>query len=174
MNILGIGGPELILILLIMLIVAGPKRMIHWAYIVGTYLAKFRRMWAETVDVIQKEFDEAGVDVKLPRDVPTRDNLRRSISEQANRALRDVAEPMRETANQLDADVSEIKRAMPTTHTVPTRPTTGAAVDGVSMPPQRRADAPPDVFGTWSGGKSDDDKPGFGTWSGKTNQDVEE
>jgi Sec-independent protein secretion pathway components len=75
MNILGIGGPELILILLIMLIVAGPKRMIAWAYTLGKYIARFRRMWEETVDVLQKEFDEAGVDIKVPRELPTRANL---------------------------------------------------------------------------------------------------
>ena len=35
MDILGIGGGELVLIVLVMLVVAGPKRMIQWAYIAG-------------------------------------------------------------------------------------------------------------------------------------------
>src|SRR5690606_41471061 len=107
MNILGIGGPELIIILVLMLIVAGPKRMIQWAYIMGTYVAKFRRMWAETVDVLQKEFDEAGVGVQIPKDIPTRGTIRA----QAAKATSTVTDPVKETMGQLDAEVKQIGTA---------------------------------------------------------------
>ena len=80
MEIFGIGGAELVAILIIMLVVAGPKRMIQWAYILGQYTAKVRAMWAETMTYVQKEFDEAGLNVQLPKDVPTRGSFTREIS----------------------------------------------------------------------------------------------
>ena len=63
MEIFGVGGAELAAILIIMLIVAGPKRMIQWAYVLGQYMAKARAMWAETMTYVQKELNDAGMDV---------------------------------------------------------------------------------------------------------------
>ncbi len=60
MNILGIGVPELIIIFVLLLVVAGPKRMVAWAYIAGRELAKLRAMWSETMGMIQRELQEAG------------------------------------------------------------------------------------------------------------------
>ena len=40
MDILGVGGWEIVAILLIMLIVAGPKRMISWSYTLGKYVSQ--------------------------------------------------------------------------------------------------------------------------------------
>ena len=105
MNILGVGGSELIIIFVIMLLIAGPKRMIKWAYIMGQYVAKFRQMWAETVDVLQHEFDEAGVDIKVPRELPTRG----SLNKQAAQALGSVTAPVKETLDQVNENVSTIK-----------------------------------------------------------------
>ena len=105
MNILGVGGTEFLIILIIMLIVAGPKRMIHWSGILGQYVAKFRRMWAETVDIVQQEFDEAGVGIQLPRDVPTRG----SLNKQASKMLSGVSNPIKETMDQVNAEIGEIK-----------------------------------------------------------------
>jgi sec-independent protein translocase protein TatA len=102
MNIFGVGGMELIFILIIMLVVAGPKRMIKWAYILGQYTSKLRRMWEETVDVLQKEMDDAGVDVKIPRDLPTQGNLRRMASSAVNNAVSPVTKPIQETINEVD------------------------------------------------------------------------
>ena len=68
MEILGIGGAEFIAIFIIMLVVAGPKRMIQWAYVMGKYTAKIRAMWAESMTYLQKEFDAAGLDVILVGD----------------------------------------------------------------------------------------------------------
>ncbi len=105
MNILGIGGWELLAILLIMLLVAGPKRMIHWAYILGQYVAKFRAMWSETVDVIQKEFDDAGVGIQIPKDIPTRGNL----NQQIGKAMESVTRPVKETMDKATTEVNQIK-----------------------------------------------------------------
>ena len=82
MNILGVGAAELVAVLLIMLVFAGPKRMIHWSYVLGQHVAKFRKIWSETVDLVQKEFDEAGVDIKLPKEPPTR----KSVNQQRRRS----------------------------------------------------------------------------------------
>lgn len=81
MNFFGIGGAELVLIVLIMLIVAGPKRMIQWAYVLGVWVGKARLMWQQAVDVLQKEMDEAGVHVQLPKEPPTRQSIARMVNE---------------------------------------------------------------------------------------------
>jgi len=105
MNIFGVGGPELMVILIIMLVFAGPKRMIHWSYILGTYLAKFRVMWAQTVDLVQKEFDDAGVDIKLPKQPPTRQNINKAISD----AFEPMTKPIQESLDEVKHDVESIK-----------------------------------------------------------------
>lgn len=105
MNIFGVGGPELMVILVIMLIFAGPKRMIHWSYILGQYLAKFRVMWSQTVDLVQKEFDEAGVDIKLPKEPPTRKNINKTISN----ALQPMTKPLQDSLDEVKKDVESVK-----------------------------------------------------------------
>jgi Sec-independent protein translocase protein TatA len=63
MNILGVGPAEVIVIFILMLVVAGPKRMIEWAYHIGRYTAQLRAMFQETMNAIQKELSESGLDV---------------------------------------------------------------------------------------------------------------
>lgn len=101
MNIFGVGGAELIAILVIMLVFAGPKRMIHWSYVLGQYVAKFRVIWSQTVDLVQKEFDEAGVDIKLPKEPPTRQNLNRSLGE----AIKPMTKPIQDSIDEVKKDV---------------------------------------------------------------------
>ena len=108
MDILGVGGWELVAILLIMLIVAGPKRMIQWSYTLGTYVSRLRKMWAEAAVLIQKEFDEAGVDVKVPKDIPTRADLNRELG----RALSPVTKPFQETMDATRKEIDSTKQAI--------------------------------------------------------------
>ncbi|MAU12092.1 MAG: hypothetical protein CL607_19875 [Anaerolineaceae bacterium] len=108
MNIFGIGGAEFIVILIIMLIIAGPKRMATWAVIMGKYVGKLRVMWSEVVDVVQKEIDEAGVDVKLPKDLPTRQNISKMITDVA----KPISQPLEEMGKQLEKDVQEDVKAL--------------------------------------------------------------
>lgn len=103
MNIFGLGGAELVVIIMIMLIVAGPKRMIRWAYVIGQYVGKFRIMWEQMVDIMQDEVDQAGLDVKLPREIPTRQNLARS----AEQFLKPYTEPIQETLDEVKKPVQE-------------------------------------------------------------------
>jgi Sec-independent protein translocase protein TatA len=109
MEIFGIGGGELLAILIIMLVVAGPKRMVRWAYVLGQYTAKLRGMWAETMAYVEKEFREAGMDVTLPRDIPTRGTLNQQIGQQLEKAMAPITKPVQETLNEAANQVSMIK-----------------------------------------------------------------
>jgi Sec-independent protein translocase protein TatA len=106
MELFGIGGMELLLILLITVIVAGPKRMIAWSYTLGKYVATLRRMWSEAAGMIQKELDQAGVDFKVPQE-PTRENFAREVS----RALTPVTKPVQDSLNEVQKDVNSLRQA---------------------------------------------------------------
>lgn len=154
MNILGVGSWELIFILLIALIVAGPKRMLQWAYILGKYIGYLRVMWGRMMQQLQKEFDEAGVDIKLPKDIPTR----RDLSRLASRALEPVTTPMRETMDELNKEANLVRDSM---SGVPNAANGKLHPDG----PPSASDAPDDPkpsrgFGTWSGAAKTDDNQG--------------
>lgn len=61
MDIFGIGVPEMIIICLVIVLVAGPRRSAIWAREVGRYVSQFR----EYVGQLMKEFeDEIGTDGK--------------------------------------------------------------------------------------------------------------
>jgi Sec-independent protein translocase protein TatA len=171
MNVLCIGGEEFIIVIVIMLVIAGPKRMIHWMYILGTYIAKFRRMWEETVDVLQDEFDEAGVGIKLPRQVPTRSNIR----SQAAQAMSGITAPIKETMDDVSGEVKQIRSA-----TKETASATNATVKGVKNTPKtsngrtsqqvanfKSKSAKKDGFGSW-GDSDQEGNSDYGTWSGNS------
>ena len=103
MEIFGIGGAELVAILIIMLVVAGPKRMIQWAYVLGQYVAKFRAMWDEVMAGVQKEIDEAGLDMQLPKSMPTRGNL---INPMSN-VWAGITEPVQEVMNDVSSEIKQ-------------------------------------------------------------------
>src|SRR5947199_8732159 len=67
MNFLGIGPGEILVVFIIMLVVAGPKRMIQWAYQIGRYTAQIRAMFQEARDQFQKELNVA--DLELTKDL---------------------------------------------------------------------------------------------------------
>jgi sec-independent protein translocase protein TatB len=159
MELFGIGGMELLLILLIMVMVAGPKRMIAWSYTLGKYVATLRRMWGEAAGMIQKELDQAGVDFKVPKE-PTRENFAREVS----RALTPVTKPVQDSLNEVQNDVNAVRQAANLGAWSGKKPLTGeqnsaAAPYGTPNPPQPASDngaahpAPPSSdggFGTWS------------------------
>jgi Sec-independent protein translocase protein TatA len=145
MEILGIGGTELIVILIIMLVVAGPKRMIQWAYILGQYTAKLRAMWAETMTYVEKEMKQAGVDVELPKNVPTKGNLNQAIKQQAQKAISPVAKPLQDT---LSETADELKQVQRQAAGVP-NPTTSASKSQTAASTNGKSDT---ELGTWSSG----------------------
>ncbi len=177
MDILGVGGWELVAILLIMLVVAGPKRMIAWSYTLGTYVSKLRKMWAETAKMLQKEFDEAGVDVKVPTDIPTRATLNKEIG----RAFAPVTKPLQETLDatkkeidgatkELDVTKKQVSYPLPAPDPVkplagpPMPPPAEVKPPAVTTPAPSVSPAPNASPAPSSNGHAAD----FGTWSQKT------
>lgn len=172
MNILGIGAEELILIIIIMVIVAGPKRMIQWSYTLGKYLAQFRKMLDETWAAVRKEFEAAQVD--LPKDIPTRGKT--------TTILRDAMKPVTEEFERIDKEaqmaVAPIKSAInapivpPTStngsasstntagNTAANAPTNGTASGAASA---TKSSQPEDSSGQTEK-KSDDEQPRYDSW----------
>jgi Sec-independent protein translocase protein TatA len=151
MEILGVGGGELIVILLIALVVAGPQRMIRWSYVLGTYASKLRAAWSNAAAALQREFDEAGVDIQVPKDIPTRQN----ISKEINRAVAPYVQQMREPVTTLNQEISTVKSTLqpaPNGNDVP-------LVDKSARPPDEQPKAPAD-FGTWSASSSESQEGG--------------
>ncbi|MBN1967660.1 MAG: hypothetical protein JW910_23590 [Anaerolineae bacterium] len=97
MNILGIGPAELVIIIVVMLIFAGPKRMVQWAYVAGQYVAQLRQMWQETSAVIRKELEQAGLEPELI------DSLQRDITNP--RQLRSKVNPLDRVVGQMKQEV---------------------------------------------------------------------
>ena len=114
MEILGIGTPELIAILIIMLVVAGPKRMIQWAYYLGRYTAKARKMWAEVMATVQKEINDSGIEVNLPKDIPTRASLQTEMA----KAFSGFSNPAREILNDVEAELKQTQNAAALSETI--------------------------------------------------------
>ena len=186
MNVFGVGALELLAILLIMLVFAGPKRMIHWSHILGQHVSKFRKIWSETVDLVQKEFDEAGVDIKLPKEPPTRKNFNRTVTD----AMKPMTKPVQDSLDEVKKDLDTVKEVSNTLNDKKPK-TTPEAVKSNSKStsrevnqPEKPASAkpgeaattaePPEALtmGTWGGGKTAADQTGangtaanLGTWS---------
>lgn len=184
MNVFGVGAWELVAILLIMLVFAGPKRMIHWSYVLGQHVSKFRKIWSETVDLVQKEFDDAGVDIKLPKEPPTRGNLNRSLTD----AVKPMTKPVQDSLDEVKSDMNvlqevsdELNEKKPNSTSAVATPKAASTSPAVKMPAKpakpktQETNVPkegtePVQLGTWSGdspastsdnGSSVD----LGTWS---------
>lgn len=185
MNLFGVGAWELVAILLIMLVFAGPKRMIHWSYVLGQHVAKFRKIWSETVDLVQKEFDEAGVDIKLPKEPPTRANLNRSLTD----AVKPMTQPVQDSLDEVKKDMNTFNELSETLNDkkpqLPSKATDSAASSArparqplETAKPKPKEDlapkerAAPVAMGTWSGEattsastKANGRSVDFGAWS---------
>src|SRR5690606_33493152 len=152
------------------LIVAGPKRMIQWMYVLGRWVAHLRRMWTEAVGMIQNEIDEAGLDIEVPKDLPTRGNLRKMTYN----ALKPLSDPVKEAVDEVRSVGTEIEKTVQQTRdtvrglgddvrsagsklTAPadTPPNTSAAAPKTNGRTQPPADEKPSYgpFGTWSSRK---------------------
>lgn len=119
MNIFGIGTAEFVLIILIMLVVAGPQRMIRWAYQLGIWAGKLRRMWEDVVDVVQSEVDASGVDVKIPKELPTRQNMDKwardvvkPYAEQMQGVSNEIANPLEDLMGEARTSLKEVDEAV--------------------------------------------------------------
>ena len=147
MNFFGIGGTELVVIALIMLIVAGPKRMIRWAYVLGVWVGRARTLWQQAVEALQKEMDEAGVNVQLPKEPPTRQTITRMVS--------DVVKPYTqelETAYRQTQQAVKPPPAAGSSEPVEAPAPTLGAWDRPTAPPA----APQPDLGSWSAPKREE------------------
>ncbi len=109
MEIFGVGGAEMAAILIIMLVVAGPKRMVQWAYVLGQYIAKARAMWADVMAGVQKEIDDAGLDVKLPTTMPTSVNLNSltKLANPVNNVWAGITAPVQDVMNDVSTEIKQ-------------------------------------------------------------------
>ncbi|MFZ2880429.1 MAG: hypothetical protein WA009_12885, partial [Phototrophicaceae bacterium] len=94
MELFGVGGFEFALIIIIALIVAGPARMAVWARKLGQWTGQLRNLWKTAATQLQRELDDAGVDFKVPKELPTR----RALMDEINRstAVRELSQPIKE------------------------------------------------------------------------------
>jgi sec-independent protein translocase protein TatB len=156
MNIFGIGELELVIVILIALVVAGPKRLIQWAYVAGKWVAKARKMWSEAMGLIQQELNASGVDVNLPKEMPTRASIRRGVES----TFKPLVDPVKGAMDDVKSVGSEIQNTAKEAQ----QQVSGARTD-LQRPPQPRAVIPT------NGTKAADHEPdkndsSFGTWSG--------
>ncbi len=111
MELFGIGGTEMVAIFIIMLVVAGPKRMIQWAYVLGQYTAKARVMWDGVMANVQREMDEAGMDIKLPKTMPTRATLNKPMTNVWANITAPVKDVMNDVRTEMTTTQTEIREA---------------------------------------------------------------
>lgn len=150
MNILGIGGWELVVIFIIALVIAGPKRMIQWAYIAGKYLGQLRIVWRNMMQTVQKEFDDAGVDIQLPKDMPTRGDVGRI----AQKALQPFTSPMKQAMDEVEKDVNSVKQ---TATDLQVEASMNGKQKHEASKPANTNDAEQSSFGTWSSPTNDEE-----------------
>ncbi len=151
MNILGIGPAELILVFMIALAVAGPKRMIQWAYTIGRYVAQMRAMFQETVAAIQKEINID--DLNIPTDLTRFPTKPFDIVSEANKVIN--SELKDSLSVDLDAPPAPTA-ATATSLAAPSGPPAAPASPDNGSSPAPEAGPAPD---------SDGEKPRYGTWT---------
>lgn len=159
MEFFGVGGMELIAILLIALIVAGPKRMIAWSYTLGKWVSQARRMWSETAALLQKELDDAGVDIKVPTEPPTR----QSLNNEVRRLTNPVTKPLQDSLKSVQTEIEDVKKLVdireamtPKAPSSNGNPAGSPAAASEAKPAPSSADKPDTSAGSG----------GYGTWSG--------
>jgi Sec-independent protein translocase protein TatA len=155
MNIFGIGGAELVMIILIMLVVAGPKRMIRWAYIMGQYAGKLRKMWEEVVDVMQHEVDAAGLDIEIPKELPTRQNITKVVTkavkpytDSVQKELEVAQKPLQETVDEANQVLKETQKEA--SDAAAAKPISTKQTPTTLKEPEKKPDTNAGEFGAWS------------------------
>ncbi|MCU0481707.1 MAG: hypothetical protein MUE54_10930 [Anaerolineae bacterium] len=151
MEIFGVGGVELLLIIVIAMVVAGPKRVVQWAYHAGKFFARVRKIWGEMMMVIQKEMNDAGMNVELPKTPPTRQN----ISQATRNLMKPYMKELDEAQKDIERNLDEVQREMAIKENVKL---SGQIKQNASAPqpiePPQNGYTPPaeslTTFGTWS------------------------
>ncbi len=160
MNILGIGPAELLIILVLMLMVAGPKRMIQWAYIFGVYMGKLRVMWQETSAVIRRELEAAGLEPEIVDSLSEFVDPRTRKTAAASRLdklVGDMKKPLEEPLRSIDETVKQATEVSPLVPKQPAAGTSSAEGNGASgqarpTPPSVTSDSSdtPGTYDAWT------------------------
>jgi Sec-independent protein translocase protein TatA len=139
MEIAGVGALEVVAIFIILLVVAGPKRMVSWAYTLGQYVSKMRAMFQETMDAVKKEIDVESLDIR--KDIPALPMGRFDI--------------VSEAAKVINADIDNVMT-----------PTSATPVDtpAPAAPAQTEVTSPTSDSPVSPENKSDDEKPKYDAW----------
>jgi Sec-independent protein translocase protein TatA len=162
MNIFGVGGWELLLIVTIALIVAGPKRIAVWMYMLGQFAGKLQNVWSEFAGTLQKEMDDAGIDVEIPRTPPTRADLTRSVqnigrelTKTAEAPVKEVVDEVKGFGDRIQAENKAIGRGLNGVAASIKQAETSETPDP-TPPKEAEAEAEQDEMnlGTWGGSKS--------------------
>lgn len=147
MEIFGVGGVEFLLIIIIAMVVAGPKRVVQWAYYAGKFFARVRKIWGEMMMVIQKEINAAGVDVELPKTPPTRQN----ISQTTRNLMKPYMKELDEAQKEIERNLDDVQREMAIKENV--KLSSQIKQNATASTPQNGNTPPvesPTTFGTWS------------------------
>lgn len=139
MNLFGIGPAELAIIFAIMLVVAGPKRMLQWAYVAGRQISRLRRMWEEAMAAIKQELEDSGVDPEVTRTVEQMARMsRRDQASKATNAVRSsfkaFTQPLADAVEQIDKEVKESVQLTPEAGTPKAAPANGDDSNGQLAP----------------------------------------
>lgn len=138
MEIAGVGPLEVVAIFIIMLVVAGPKRMVSWAYTLGQYVSKMRAMFQETMNAVKKEIDVESLDIR--KDLPALPMGRFDI--------------VSEAAKVINADLDNAVSSSSSTTAAP----------AASSAPATEVTSPNSDSPVSSDSKSDDEKPKYDAW----------
>jgi len=156
MEIFGVGGVEFLLIIIIAMVVAGPKRVVQWAYYVGKFFARVRKIWGEMMTVIQKEMNEAGMNIELPKTPPTR----QSISQATRDMLKPYTKELDEAQKDIERNLENVQRELSIKQNVmlssQIKPKPTEASQNGDTPPTTES---PTTFGTWSMPNSTEESP---------------
>lgn len=156
MELFGVGGVEFLLIIVIAMVVAGPKRVVQWAYYAGKFFARVRKIWGEMMMVIQKEINAAGIDVELPKTPPTR----QSISQTTRDLLKPYTKELDEAQKDIERNLENVQREMAIKENVKL---SGQIKQNVTPPTPQNSNTPPSesptTFGTWSTATTSEEPP---------------
>ena len=77
----GIGGWELVLVAVIVMVVLGPERMIKHAFQVGLWARQFSRYWKEGTSAFRQELRNLESEAQISEDLPNLDEIKNLASE---------------------------------------------------------------------------------------------
>jgi Sec-independent protein translocase protein TatA len=160
MEIFGIGGFEIALIIIIALVVAGPARMAVWARTLGRWVAKMRQLWSITAAQLQRELDDAGVDFKVPKDIPTRQSLMQEVTR--SQTFKDLTKPVEEVQLALNESKSAVTETVDEVKNVNTTIKNAMKAKSLKPAPMKPNSEPTPT--------AQDNGANFGTWGGANGQ----